>query len=100
VLRATPRVDADDIQTELLDLLRSRGMWRRTALAALTHPVAPQLKRLLKLRVPTRFAAAPADPYGPDTLRAARAFPSLPFIALPDDPAEWAMTLSPPETLA
>lgn len=99
VLRATPRVDADDIQTELLDLLRSRGMWRRTALAALTHPVAPQLKRLLKLRVPTRFAAAPADPYGPDTLRAARAFPSLPFIALPDDPAEWAMTLSPPETL-
>jgi pimeloyl-ACP methyl ester carboxylesterase len=100
VLRATPRVDPDDIQTELLDLLRSGGMWRRTALAALTHPVASQLVRLAKLRVATRLAAAPADPYGPDTLRAARAFQSLPFVALPDDPADWAVTLSPPESLA
>lgn len=100
VLRATPRVGPDDIQTELLDLLRSGGMWRRTELAALMHPVARQLGRLLKLRVPTRLAASPADPYGPDTLRAARAFPSLPFIALSDDPDGWALTLSPPESLA
>ena len=46
------------------------------------------------------LAASPADPHGPDTLRAARAFPSLPFVALPDDPAGWAMALSPPELLA
>jgi pimeloyl-ACP methyl ester carboxylesterase len=100
VLRATPRVDPDDIQAGVLDLLRSGGMWRRTELAALMHPVARQLGRLLKQRVPTRLATSPADPYGPDTLRAARAFPSLPFVALPDDPARWAMTLSPPETPA
>lgn len=100
VVRATPRVDPDDVQSELLDVLRSGGMWRRTALAALAYPVAAQLKRSLKLRVPARLAASPADPHGPDTLRAARAFPSLPFVALPDDPAEWAMTLSPPELVA
>jgi hypothetical protein len=75
-------------------------MWRRTALAALAHPVAAQLKRLVALRIPARLAASPADPHGPDTLRAARAFPSLPFVALPDDPAGWAMALSPPELLA
>ena len=94
-LRATPRVDPADIQAELLDLLRSRGMWRRTAQAALTHPVAARLARLVKLRVPTRLAASPADPHGPDTLRAARACPSLPVVLLPDGPAEWAATLYP-----
>lgn len=90
VLRAAPRVDPPDIQAQLLDLLRSAGMWRRTALAALEHPTAA---RLARLRVPTRFAAAPADPHEPDTRRAAQQHPQMPFVALPDDPAAWAGAL-------
>jgi pimeloyl-ACP methyl ester carboxylesterase len=91
VLRATPRVAPADIHAEVLDLLRSEGMWRRTALAALAHPVKA---RLAKLSVPARLAAAPADPHEPDTRRAARAFPRMPFVALPDEPSDWAAALA------
>ncbi|NBU24755.1 MAG: alpha/beta fold hydrolase [Gammaproteobacteria bacterium] len=49
--------------------------------------------RLARLRVPTLFAAAPADPCEPDTRRAAEAHPQLPFIALADDPTGWAEAL-------
>lgn len=94
VLHATPRVEPADIHLELLDLLRSAGMWRRTARAALEHPVAARLRRLLELRVPTRLAASAADPHLPDTRRLTRAFPALRCVLLPDDPARWAEALT------
>lgn len=94
VLRTTPRVAPADIHARVLDLLRSDGMWRRTALAALEHPTAARLERLLRLRVPALLAAAPSDPQEPATRRAAQRFPRLPFAALPDDPVAWASALA------
>ena len=89
-LRQEPSVDPVDIHQRVFELFRSEGQWRALYDAQFAYPLA---ERLRQSKVSLQFAAAERDPLANVTQAAARDFPKIPVLELPDEPERWARAL-------
>ena len=91
-LQQEPTVDPIDVQQRVFELFRSEGRWRALYHAQFDYPLAERLRRS---QVSLLFAAAARDPLATVTAAAAREFPQIPHLELPDEPERWARALLP-----
>lgn len=89
-LRQEPSVDPVDVQQRVLELFRSEGRWRALYHAQFDYPLA---ERLPRSNATVHFAASTRDPLAQVTQAAARDFPQIPHLELPDEPERWARVL-------
>jgi len=87
-----PQVDPQDINREVLELFRSKGMWRKSCLAHLSYP----LKRSLRAATAKMIFSAPAwDALLANSQLAAKEHPTSSFMMLSDQAEHWARDLLP-----
>lgn len=92
IVRQEPHVDPQHVNRRVLELFRSKGIWRKAMQAQLEYPLA---RHLAKSKVPKVFCSPSWDPQLIATQRAAQENPSAAFIPLPDDETRWADALMP-----
>ena len=93
-------VDPVMVHSRVLDLFRSKGMWRHAYQAHFSYPTKSKLAKALgkgpgKEGVPMTFVAPSWDPQLGVTQQAARDFPKAAFRRMPDDMRLWADELLP-----
>jgi pimeloyl-ACP methyl ester carboxylesterase len=84
--RIEPDLDTRRLQLEVRELLKGSGSWQNLLDDALDYPVAAALRESGRDVV---LAANPDSAWHGPTRTAARVAPSLQFIDLPPDPADW-----------
>lgn len=91
-IKGEPQVDPEDINREVLELFRSKDMWRETGQAQLAYP----LKRALRTtNASLVFAAPPWAALFGHSRSAADDHPAAPFVTLSDETSRWARDLLP-----
>jgi len=92
IIRKPLFIDSNMVHGRVLDLMRSKGMWRKAYQAHFSYPLKTRLR---SSRVPMLVAAPAWDPQIEDTQRVARDFPQAPFHQLPDAMDRWGKALLP-----
>ena len=92
VIRKTLFIEPAMIHRRVIELFKSKGMWRRAYQAHFAYPLQQQLR---EAKVPMLFVAPSWDPQLEVTQQASRDFPQAPFKLMPDDMSRWAAELLP-----